>query len=217
MYARKLGRISCMVNRARNKKSGFAPSFFQPFNILQTEIYYNQKKEIHPIKEVYLLNSFSGLTTDPSRLVIRMFLTEIMNRCIRYQHTDEELYGFLSDSIYRFARENQSPANFHLYFMIELTRFLGFYPVNNYSKNEPIFDLLNACFVSEKMGSQTLSTEFSFILHQFLELESENWWEIPLNSTQRRYLIEGLLNFYTIHTGSNMNIKSLEVFSEIFK
>jgi len=216
IYTRKLGRISCMVKKARNKKTGFAPSFFQPFNILQVEIYYNPKKEIYPIKEVNLLNSFADLTTDSTRLAIRMFLTEIMNKCIRYQHTDEEMYEFLTQSVVKFSEQNESPANFHLYFMIELSRFLGFYPVNNYSKNEPIFDLLNASFVSEKMGSQTLSTELSFMLHQFLNLESGNWWEIPLNSTQRRQLIDGLLNFYTIHTGSNMNLKSLEVFSEIF-
>ena len=216
IYTREYGRISCMVKRARSKKSGFAPSLFQPFNILQTEIYYNPKKDIHSIKEVNLINSFPDLTNDPNRIAIRLFLTEILNRCIRYQHTDEELYSFLYNSINRFANENNMASNFHLFFLIELTRYLGFYPVNNYSEQNMVFDILNAQFVSEPLGSQTLNTEISKLLYQFLELDSGNWWEIKLSSPQRKLLIENLLGYYSIHSGLNMEIKSLEVFTEVF-
>jgi hypothetical protein len=49
-----------------------------------------------------------------------------------------------------------------------------------------------------------------------MTIENEEWWKISLNSNQRRKFILALLNYYTIHTGTNMDIKSLEVLTEVF-
>ena len=216
LFTRERGRISCMVKRARSKRTGFAPSFFHPFNIIQAEVYYNQKKEIHTLKEVNLKQSFSSYANDQSKIAVVMFLSEVLSRSIRYQHTDKQLYNFLESSIFRFNEESHSSANFHIFFMIGLSKFLGFYPVNNYSASENYFDLLNAHFVSVSAGSQTMDEETSEILFRFMNLTSGNWWEIPLNGELRRKMIESLLNYYTLHTGTNMDVKSLDVFTEVF-
>lgn len=216
LYTRERGRISCMIKRVRSKRSGFAPSFFHPLNILQVEIYFNPKKEIHTLKEVRLKPSFSGFIKDQNRIAVVMFLSEILNKSIRYQHTDKQLYNFLENAIFRLNDEAHSSANFHIFFMIELSKFLGFYPVNNYSNSENYFDLLNAHFVSSSSGAQTMDKDVSEMLFKFMNLASENWWEIPLNGELRRKMIESLLNYYTLHTGTTMNVKSLHVFAEVF-
>lgn len=216
LFTRERGRISCIVKKARSKRTGFAPSFFHPLNFLQTEIFYNPNKEIHTIKEVQLKQSFSSFDNDPGRIAIVMFLSEILNRSIRYQHIDKQLYNFLESTIFRFNEETHSSANFHIFFMIELSKFLGFYPVNNYSYSDNYFDLLNAQFVSTSSGAQTMDEETSNILFNFMNLTSGNWWEIPLNGELRRKMIKSLLNYYPIHTGTNMDVKSLDVFAEVF-
>ena len=216
LFTRERGRITCIVKRVRSKNSGSTASFFHPFHFLQAEIFYNPRKEIHTLKEVSLKHSLPNFNLDPGRLAIIMFLAEIMNKTIRYQHTDEQLYDFIVSSVSRFHQESQSPSNFHIYFMLELTRYLGFYPVNNLSHTEQVFDLLNAQFVSESSGSQTLDIEISSVLNKFLNLPFGNWWEIPLSGVTRRRTIEALLNFYTLHTGTQMDTKSLDIFAEIF-
>jgi DNA repair protein RecO (recombination protein O) len=216
LYTRERGRISCMVKKARSKRTGFAPSFFHPFNFLNVEVYYNPNKEIHTLKEVNLEQSFSGFSNDSSRIAVIMFLSEVLNKCIRYQYTDKQLYDFLKNMIFRFNEDTHSSANFHLFFMIELSKFLGFYPVNNFNVSENYFDLLNAQFVSRSSGSQTMDKETSVILSKFMNLTSGNWWEIPLNGESRRKMIDSLLNYYTLHTGTTMDIKSLDVFAEVF-
>lgn len=216
LFTRERGRISCMVKRARSKRTGFAPSFFHPFNFLQAEVYYNPKKEIHTLKEVCLKQSFSSFINDPNQIAVVMFLSEVLNKSIRYQHTDKQLYDFLENTIFRFNEETHSTANFHIFFMIELSKFLGFYPVNNYSVSENYFDILNAQFVSASSGTQTMDEETSGILFKFMNLTTGNWWEIPLHGELRRKMIESLLNYYTLHTGTNMDVKSLNVFAEVF-
>ena len=49
-----------------------------------------------------------------------------------------------------------------------------------------------------------------------MTIENEAFWKIPLNSLQRRKFIGVLLNYYTLHTGTNMDVKSLEVLTEVF-
>jgi DNA repair protein RecO (recombination protein O) len=216
LFTLELGRISCIVRKSRNMKAGFANSFFQPFNVIQCELYYKPTKEIHTIKEVHIVNSFSEFSISPEKLAIRMFLSEILNKCIKYQHTDEKLYDFLLSSFKVFSNENIQQANFHIWFLIELSGFLGFYPVGNFSKNVVYFDLLNANFINEPLGTQTLNSEDSKNLYSFITQSNGKWFDIKLNSHQRRSLIEGLLNYYTIHTGSNITSKSMDVFTELF-
>ena len=216
LFTREHGRISCIAKGLRSKRSGFAPSFFHPFYILNAEIFYNPKKEIHPIKEVNLKNSLILLREKPDRIAIAMFLSEVLNKTIRYQNTDKQLYNFLEDMINRLNKETNSPANFHLFFLLGLSHFLGFYPVNNFSSSAQYFDLLNAQFVNAPSGSQILNKELSEILFRFMNVKNEEWWKINLTVNQRRKFIEALLNYYTLHTGNNMNIKSLEVLTEVF-
>jgi DNA repair protein RecO (recombination protein O) len=216
LFTRERGRISCIAKGLRSKSSKFSPSFFHPFFVINAEIFYNPKKEIHPIKEVNLKNSLNRLREDHSKLAVAMFLAEVLNRTVRYQNTDEDLYDFLENMIYKLDIEENSSANFHIYFLLGLSHFLGFYPVNNYSPTTKYFDLLNANFVEFQSGSQTINAELSEILKNFMTIENEAFWKIPLNSLQRRKFIGVLLNYYTLHTGTNMDVKSLEVLTEVF-
>lgn len=216
LFTRERGRISCIAKGLRSKSSKFSPSFFHPFFIINAEIFYNQKKEIHPIKEVNLKNSLNKLREDHTKLAIAMFLAEVLNKAVRYQNTDEQLYDFLENMIYKLDDETNTSANFHIHFLLGLSHFLGFYPVNNYNNSFKYFDLLNANFVEFQSGSQTINSEFSEILFQFMTVENEEYWKISINSTQRRKFIGVLLNYYTLHTGTNMDVKSLEVLTEVF-
>ena len=145
-----------------------------------------------------------------------MFLAEVLNKTVKYQNTDEQLFDYINNMINKLDEDTNSSANFHVHFLLGLSHFLGFYPVNNYSTTTKYFDLLNANFVEFQSGSQTISAEISEEIYKFMTIENEEWWKISLNGTQRRKLIEALLNFYTLHTGTNMNIKSLEVLTEVF-
>ncbi len=216
LFTREHGRISCIAKGIHNKKSKFAPALFHPFFIFNAEIYFNNKKEIQIIKEVNINNSLNNLRENHYKLTIAMFLAEVLNKTIKYQNTDENLFDFIKNMIYTFDAEQNSPANFHLYFLLGMTHFLGFYPINNYTNELAFFDLLNAQFVKSFADSQTIDKEYSELISQIMNNKNNEWWTIKLSSFQRRKTIEILLNYYTLHTGINMKIKSLDVLTDVF-
>lgn len=216
LFTREHGRISCIAKGIHNKKSKFAPALFHPFFIFNAEIYFSNKKEIQIIKEVNIANSLKDLRDNHYKLAIAMFIAEVLNKTIKYQNADEKLFEFIKIMIYKFDVEHNSPANFHLYFLLGMTHFLGFYPVNNYTNELPYFDLLNAQFVKAYADSQTIDKEYSELISQIMNIQNNEWWTLNLSSFQRRKIIEILLNYYTLHTGINMKVKSLDVLTEVF-
>lgn len=216
LFTREHGRISCIAKGIHNKKSKFASALFYPFFIINAEIYFNNKKEIQIIKEVNIVHSLENIRDNHFKLAIAMFLAEVLNKTIKYQNTDEKLFDFIKEMIYKFDIEPNSPANFHLYFLLGMTHFLGFYPINNYNNGIPFFDLLNAQFVNNCTDSQTVDKDFSKLFSQIMSIKNDEWWALNLTSFQRHKLIEILLNYYTLHTGINMKIKSLDVLTDVF-
>ncbi|OFX33157.1 MAG: DNA repair protein RecO [Bacteroidetes bacterium GWA2_32_17] len=216
LFTREHGRISCIAKGVHNKKTKFAPSFFQPLTIFNAEIIFNNKKDISIIKEVNIENSLDKIRDDYYKLTVVMFLSEVLNKTIKYQNTDEKLFDYVKEMIYKFENDSNSSANFHLYFLLGMTHFLGFYPVNNFDSNKIFFDLLNAQFVNNYAESQTVDKEFSALISQIMKIKNNEWWSLNLTSFQRHKLIEILLNYYTLHTGINIKTKSLDVLTDVF-
>lgn len=216
LFTRELGRISCIAKGIHNKKTKFAPAFFQPLTIFKAEIIFNIKKDIQILKEVNIVNSLQSIRDNHSKSAIIMFLSEVLNKTIKYQNTDEKLFSYVKDMIYKFENESNPSANFHLFFLLGMTHYLGFYPVNNFDNNKVFFDLLNAQFVNNFAESQTVDKDFSVKISQIMKIKNNKWWTISLSSFQRRKLIEIILNYYILHTGINIKIKSLDVLTDVF-
>ncbi|NJK95228.1 MAG: hypothetical protein HC905_10215 [Bacteroidales bacterium] len=108
-------------------------------------------------------------------------------------------------------------ANFHLVFLIQLTRFLGFFPKNDFSEQTCQFNVLQGSFVPETdTDVHTFSKRLSGKFHLLLELNYANASGLLLNRYERQELLELIMDFYRLHLHSNLNIQSLQVLKELF-
>ena len=79
---------------------------------------------------------------------IALFLSEFLYRAIREEAENRPLFAYLQHSIIWLDECGEGFANFHLVFLMRLSRFLGLYPnLEDYHTGD-YFDLLNACFTS---------------------------------------------------------------------
>lgn len=209
LFTREAGRVSCIVRGIRSKKPGFAPSLFQPFIVLDTLLYRNPRKELAVLKEVSLAGGIVDRSTSAN--VILMFLSEFIDKVIRYQHTDRALFDFIKTSLISYG-ENNHPC-FLLLFLTGMVRQMGLSPLNNYTIRNPYFDIFNAQFVSAMSGTQTSDIDTSRNFHFLLSGETVCLPEI--NNRQKIALLSMLLKYFAIHTGTNINVNSFNVLSEI--
>ena len=127
------------------------------------------------------------------------------------------LFQILMSSIeYQDSMEKPAP-DIHIIFLFQLSKHLGFYPVNNYSADNPYFDLHKGSFKQfPKDDTIQLSRSTSLLFSQFLNLEYRSSQSSPFNREQRNIVLRELLRFYRIHNEGMGEVKSAEVLMTLF-
>ena len=147
---------------------------------------------------------------------ILFFLDEILIKTIKEESQAKELFDWLSHALTWFDLNDESPLNFHLVFMMQLSRFLGFYPKKDPAPNYQFFNLESGLFTSSQPNNPNyLSGETTMHFNILHESSFEDAAQLDLNSTQRRKLLEALIVYYKLHFPGFGEIKSVEVLKAI--
>ena len=102
-----------------------------------------------------------------------------------------------------------------MFFTLELSRFLGFYPKSNDSLL-PFFDMMEGHFVSSApIHPYYLENDSAAILSAVLDQDLEKVMQIPLNVMQRRNLLDGLITFMRLHAPFLKDFQSMEVLQSV--
>lgn len=213
------GRQSFMVNGAARK--GKRPGklvMFQPLSLLEIVAIPPRKGSLLRVKEV--ANPFPGLyaNADLRKGAIAVFLAELLAKTLREEEPNESLFAFLWSSIQMLEAVEEGVGNFHLVFMAQLTRFLGFYPTVAADTGEPIFfDIKNGVFRNTLPAHPLVMLEpLSSLLLKVFEGSFSDLNQVGLNHTQRNLLAEGLVDYFQHHMDGFSNLKSLSVLKEVF-
>lgn len=217
IYTQSSGRKSFLIKGVYKPKSQIKAGFFQPLSLLELEISLSGKRELQRIKNITPFPPLNSLYTNIQKQTIVFFIAEVVHKTIREEETNPALFEFLFNSILYLDTSDNDYSNFHLIFLLQLTRFLGFFPQDDYSGINNIFDALNGNFVSKnETGVHLYSERLSSKLHTLLNLNFESSSQLNLNRTERLELLELILNFYGLHLHSHLNIQSLSILKEIF-
>jgi DNA repair protein RecO (recombination protein O) len=103
---------------------------------------------------------------------------------------------------------SKSVANFHLYFLSHLTKFIGITPGGN--PEGRYFQLVEG-EISNHPIAPYLDKETTHALKQMLLCNDENFSEIDIPKHIRMRLLNGLLDYFSIHLENKTEIKSLKV------
>ena len=216
IYTESFGRQSFIVNGVHGKKSKIKVNVFQPLFLLDMEVYFKPKRDLQRIKELQNACIFSSLPYDLKKSTIAIFLAEILYKTIQEQEPNKELFEYLFHSVQMLDLKEES-SNFHIYFLIHLTKYLGFFPHNNYTETNCYFDLKAGSFVQIKpFHSRSLDKELSFIFSEMMTFSENQHDQIQMTYNQRIQLLEKILEYYALHHEGISSIKSLEVLREVF-
>lgn len=186
-----------IVNGIRSKNSKGKIALFQPLTLLDLVVYYKENANIKRIKEVKCAHQYQALTTDIRKSIIAIFISEMLNKTVKDETHAQEIFEFLFHALMLLDHQQNSVENFHLVFLIKLSRFLGF----------------GAHQADEILGARMLDSEEEAILKNLLQADFTE--QIAMTNVQRRNLLEAILRFYTLHIESLGEIKSVQVLRDI--
>lgn len=200
VYTEELGIQSYLVNGVRAKKGRIGIALFQPLTIIDSVIYHSDKKTIHRVSEIKCHFPYSSIPYDIKKSTISIFMAEWLNKTLRaYEEQDRNLYEFLENKLISLDQSEGHIENFHIHFILELTRFLGVLPEGVTDFPEDNFSQAGAG-MPEKLGLQS-----------FLDGEDA----VPLKSETRRKLLAVLANYYRHHLGHFGELKSIAVLHDV--
>jgi DNA repair protein RecO (recombination protein O) len=217
VYTEHSGRISIMVRHSKSRKSLSKKSILQPLFLLDLQIRLKQNREIKYASEISNYPVFKEIPFNINKSSIALFLAEILSKVLKEEEANPDMFNFLFNSIQLLDQIQAGGANFHLVFLYELSRYLGFHPDNNYSETNKYFNLREGFYSPyQTIPEITLDEILSRNLSQISEKSFDFISEIVINRKQRAGLLESILEFYQYHLPEMGHINSLDVLNEIF-
>lgn len=217
LYTSEFGRVTYMVPKSKSKAGKIQKSMFAPLSILDMETDHLAKRDIQRIKEAQILYPLYSIQGNMVKTSIVFFLSEFLSRVLKETDEFQIIYNFLSQSVQVLEETEKGLANFHLVFMLKLTRFLGFYPnLEDYREND-YFDMLNGIFVSNQpLHNHYINRIDSKILSLLSRISFENMHHFVFSRQDRMNIINRMLEYYRIHLHEFQTLKSLDILHELF-
>ncbi len=218
MYTEAFGRASYLVARSRGKKSSVSKALFMPLSVVEMEVEHLNKRDLHRIRETKLCYPLTDVFCNPVKNILALFLSEILFRVVKETEPDSRLFEYLFESIQLLELSDKGVANFHLVFLMRLSRFLGLYPNLEDYHGGDYFDLQNACFtpLRPQLHSDYIAPEEAARLTRLMRMNYETMHLFAMSRMERARCLTIMNEYYRLHLPDFPVLKSLEVLKELF-
>ncbi|MGB1307290.1 MAG: DNA repair protein RecO [Oceanihabitans sp.] len=214
-YTQEFGVLSFILKGILKRKKGkIKTAYFQLLAQLQLEIVYKKNRSLHNIADVKLNYQYANLQTNVQKTAVLMFLAETLSNALQEEEKNEFLFSYIETTMQWLDQQNQY-ANFHLLFLLKITKFLGFYPETK-NMQFSYFNLQSGNFENLSNTIYSVSGQNLTLLKQLLGINFDALSTIKINAKQRHSFLSMLLLYFELHLGSFKKPKSLEVFTQVF-
>jgi len=201
IFTELFGMQSYVVNSIRTKNAKTKIALFQPLTLLDLVVYHNKKKEINRISELKSIHSFQSIPFNVRKSSIALFLTEFLNLALREEEENEKFFEFILDSIIAFDDLPGDFENFHLQFLLQLSRYMGIIPGSGKSMLEEVGH--------SKVFDDAFSEKVDFLLR------SDYDQPLKIAKSTRHEILKAILAYYRFHFDNIKEIKSVQVLREV--
>lgn len=211
------GRQSYMVQGLGSGRSrGGKMALFQPMFALEFEGLESSKMQLHRFGEVHNGLVLQSIPFDVKKSTIALFMAEVLHRLIKESEPNEMLFDFVWGSVEALDDMKEGVANFHLWFLSHLCRFLGFSPGNEYFQ-DAWFDIAEGLYTQLPPPKEyQMSQENALILRDMLECDVRYLAEVGLNRSQRVGFLSALMSYYAFHLDTIHSVQSIRILQEVF-
>lgn len=195
-----------------SRKSNQKIAYFQPLTILEIEAAHKNKGNLENFKEIKIATPFHSIHSDIFKSTIVLFVSEILHHSIHEEEKNESLFAFLETALLWLDNHDET-ANFHLILMLEITKYLGFYPDIS-EMDFPFFDANEGVFTPFQ-GIGSLTEHETNLFKKLIPLKFDNDQKI-FYVIERQIVLKILIDYYSFHLDGFRKPKSLEVLVAVF-
>jgi len=196
------------------KKGKLKVAYFQPLTQLEMVVNHNTKGNLNFIKEVKLAQPYSTIPFNVVKQTIVLFLSELLTKSLQEEEKNESLFQYLETSLI-WLDTHDNVSNFHLLFLLNLTKHLGFYPEKG-TVDFPFFSLEEGRFFNKDPKNYPVSSENLISLKRLLGINFEGLHTLEFNATSRQSILDMLIQYFELHLPGFNKPKSLAILKSVF-
>jgi len=212
-----LGLKSFMIKGVLNSKNKkFSKSYFLPLSIICITYSIKTNKDLGYITEAKPAQIYTSLHIDLFKSSVVVFIGELLNSVLKESPgSNQKLFQYLEYSLTWFDRSNKV-SNFHLKVLIDLTKFIGFYP-NIKEESHAFFDLNSGTSLEVKPSKYYIKNLELKKFKELLGMTFEDLNTMKLNNVLKAKMLSIMIDYYSLHLQMFKSPKSIHVFNEVFK
>lgn len=216
VFTEKFGIQAYLINGVKKARAKIPMNILQPLHLLDMVVYHKSNSQIQRVAEAKATPVFRTIPYHLVKNTMVQFINEVLYKSIRQEYVDERLFAYLFNAISWFDESDIVSANFHLAFLMKLSRFLGFAPQPKLRADQHYFDLQEGSFTSVvPLHPYFVSAAQGGELMQLFSTSFEKIDEIKFDNTSRRFLLDKILIYFKLHTASFGQIKSHHILEEV--
>ena len=212
------GRVSLLVAATASREARRRRAITMPLSFFECVADLRPGHRIANISDVKPSLALPGLTGNPVKITVALFLAELLGVVLRESPEDPLLFNYLTFAAQRLdAADNVETANFPIHFLFRLGRFLGIEPDTSTYRKGRVFDMLDGTFRdSAPLHRKFLDGTDAESVYMLSRMTWDNYGKFRFNRSQRRSILSAIIEYYTVHYTSLNQLNSLDVVRELF-
>lgn len=230
--SRSAARVTLLVRIAHSQRAAVRHTLFQPLSMLEVQWEANPRMSMLKPKAARPAMPLLSLQCDPTKSTVAMFLAEFLSHVTRNEFEGGLLYDYIAYALQWFDAAEKDYTNFHLVFLLRLTRFLGIEPNLDLNEEEPevpvhyaahqtrglYFDLQEGAYATVRPAhAYYIEGADAATLPTLWRMNFGTMQVFHLTGAQRSRILQALITYYRLHLPGIPELKSLDVLREVFR
>ena len=213
IYTEEKGLQKYIISGVRNKRSKVKTGLLQVATLVDMVAYFRDNNSMNRIKEIKAAQIYQSIPFDLMKGTISLFMIELAQKTIKEEESNPDLFNFLFSQFAGLDELENIDPNFHLYYMLDLSRYLGFFPGGNWSETTPWLNMKDGNFTQEEPLHQyafdkNLSEQVGLLMKRKA---------VKLTRLERQKIVQKLIDYYRIHIESFNGLNTHAILKEVLE
>lgn len=210
------GRVAFLVPDGAGREARRRRALMMPLCLFEGECDVRPGRELLSIRDLRPLAVLPDLAGEPMKVVVAMFVAEVLERVLRQAAPDAVLSEFLFRSVALLDAlpPGRAVANFPVVFLFKLGSFLGIEPDCGEAARGRIFDMREGRFRrSAPTSGRWLDAGEARWVRVLHAMSLERAGRLRMGVETRRHVLDRVLEYYSMHLVSMAGLHSPDVLS----
>ncbi len=213
------GRVSLTVPDGGSREARRRRALMMPMSLFEGSVDIKPGREMHSIRDLRPTRVLADMVSNPAKGLVAMFMAEVLEKLLRTAPPDDALTAYIFESVIRLdaMATGRGVANFPILFMYKLGHYLGIEPDGGTMGRGRVFDMQGGRWrATAPTDGRWLDVEQASGASLLHRLSFETSERLGLPRQWRREALDRILEYYTMHYVSLVDLKTVEVAKSLF-